>query len=99
VGERSSGKSLVLQAITQLPFYISDEMCNRFPTEVALHHSSEPTSVKFSIRSTLKNASNTTHFKKMEAWSPSILNDVDLDSADFEQKFADYQQEVWSYYG
>lgn len=34
VGDQSSGKSSVLQAITELPFPVKDGMCTRFPLEV-----------------------------------------------------------------
>ncbi|MCJ1354835.1 MAG: hypothetical protein MMC33_004825 [Icmadophila ericetorum] len=34
VGDQNTGKSSVLQAITQLPFPVNESMCTRFPTEV-----------------------------------------------------------------
>jgi Dynamin family len=36
VGEQSAGKSSVLQAVTEIPFPINDNMCTRFATEIVL---------------------------------------------------------------
>lgn len=36
VGEQSAGKSSVLQAVTEIPFLINDNMCTRFATEIVL---------------------------------------------------------------
>ncbi|CAD6444695.1 efc73118-0493-4721-8e7d-af57daba8c5e [Sclerotinia trifoliorum] len=41
IGDQSSGKSSVLQAITQLLFPVDDGLCTRFPTEVSLQRASE----------------------------------------------------------
>jgi hypothetical protein len=36
MGEQSTGKSSVLQAVTDIPFPIHDKMCTRFATEIVL---------------------------------------------------------------
>ncbi|THV45984.1 hypothetical protein BGAL_0430g00090 [Botrytis galanthina] len=41
IGDQSSGKSSVLQAITRLSFPVDDGLCTRFPTEVSLQRASE----------------------------------------------------------
>ncbi|KAJ8067433.1 hypothetical protein OCU04_004779 [Sclerotinia nivalis] len=41
IGDQSSGKSSVLQAITRLLFPVDDGLCTRFPTEVSLQRASE----------------------------------------------------------
>jgi Dynamin family len=50
VGDQSSGKSTVLQAITQLPFPVDDKLCTRFATEVALQRSAGPESITVQIK-------------------------------------------------
>jgi len=50
VGDQSSGKSSVLQAITKLPFPVDDKMCTRYATEVLLRRSTGPESLVFSIK-------------------------------------------------
>jgi GTPase SAR1 family protein len=51
VGDQSTGKSSVLQAITEIPFPIDDKMCTRFATEVVLKRTlpDHPTSIEVSI--------------------------------------------------
>ncbi|APA11567.1 hypothetical protein sscle_08g063370 [Sclerotinia sclerotiorum 1980 UF-70] len=41
IGDQSSGKSSVLQAITQLLFPVDDGLCTRFPTEVSLQRAAD----------------------------------------------------------
>jgi GTPase SAR1 family protein len=48
VGDQSSGKSSVLEAISELPFPRSSIRCTRFATQIKLRHSQE-TSLKVSI--------------------------------------------------
>ncbi|KAF2429753.1 hypothetical protein EJ08DRAFT_650206 [Tothia fuscella] len=48
VGDQSSGKSSVLEAITELPFPTSSIRCTRFATQIKLRHSAEST-LKMSI--------------------------------------------------
>lgn len=50
VGDQSSGKSSVLQAITRLPFPVDEKMCTRFATEVALQRSAGPESISVQIK-------------------------------------------------
>ncbi|CZR56073.1 uncharacterized protein PAC_05961 [Phialocephala subalpina] len=51
VGDQSTGKSSVLQAVTEIPFAINDDMCTRFATEIVLERSPPncPTEIKVSI--------------------------------------------------
>jgi hypothetical protein len=50
VGDQSTGKSSVLQAVTDIPFPIDDKMCTRFATEIVLRRTSdETTSIDISI--------------------------------------------------
>jgi RNase adaptor protein for sRNA GlmZ degradation len=51
VGDQSTGKSSVLQAVTEIPFSVNDNMCTRFATEIVLLRTSpnEPTSVDIRI--------------------------------------------------
>ncbi|KAB5577910.1 P-loop containing nucleoside triphosphate hydrolase protein [Coniochaeta sp. 2T2.1] len=51
VGDQSSGKSSVLEAISQLKFPSKDGICTRFATQLSLRRSSSPT-VKVYIEST-----------------------------------------------
>ncbi|KAH8663799.1 P-loop containing nucleoside triphosphate hydrolase protein [Ilyonectria robusta] len=41
VGDQSSGKSSVLEAISQIPFPVDKDLCTRFPTEVVQRKSPE----------------------------------------------------------
>jgi hypothetical protein len=41
-GEQSSGKSSVLQAVTDIPFAISEGMCTKFATEIVLRRNVAP---------------------------------------------------------
>lgn len=49
VGDQSSGKSSVLEAISHVKFPVKGDLCTRFATELVLRKSSEP-SVNVSIR-------------------------------------------------
>jgi hypothetical protein len=51
VGDQSTGKSSVLQAVTEIPFPVNDLMCTRFATEIVLQRTSsdQKTTVKFEI--------------------------------------------------
>ncbi|KAH7356790.1 P-loop containing nucleoside triphosphate hydrolase protein [Rhexocercosporidium sp. MPI-PUGE-AT-0058] len=50
VGDQNSGKSSVLQAITQLPFPVNENLCTRFATEVSLRRSPGPESIAVRIK-------------------------------------------------
>ncbi|KAH9223437.1 P-loop containing nucleoside triphosphate hydrolase protein [Leptodontidium sp. 2 PMI_412] len=52
VGDQNSGKSSVLQAITQLPFPVNDTVCTRFATEVSLRRSPGLESLELLIKRT-----------------------------------------------
>lgn len=51
VGDQSTGKSSVLEAVTEIPFSADDEMCTRFATEIVLRRSgpSESTVIEVNI--------------------------------------------------
>ena len=51
VGDQSTGKSSVLEAVTEIPFSVDDEMCTRFATEIVLRRSgpSESTVIEVNI--------------------------------------------------
>ncbi|KXX76061.1 Interferon-induced GTP-binding protein Mx [Madurella mycetomatis] len=49
VGDRSSGKSSVLEAISRVPFPVNGDLCTRFATELVFRRSTE-TSVTVSIQ-------------------------------------------------
>ncbi|KAE8449455.1 hypothetical protein EG329_008063 [Mollisiaceae sp. DMI_Dod_QoI] len=51
VGDQSTGKSSVLQAVTEIPFAINDKMCTRFATEIVLQRTSpgHPTEIEVRI--------------------------------------------------
>lgn len=51
VGDQSTGKSSVLQAVTELPFPTNDKMCTRFATEIVLRRTlpDTPTQIDISI--------------------------------------------------
>ena len=70
VGDQSTGKSSVLQAVTEIPFLIDDKMCTRFATEVVLKRTlpDYPTSIKISI---IPAPDDTPERKKiLGAWQP-----------------------------
>lgn len=50
IGDQSSGKSSVPQAITRLPFPVDDTLCTRFPTEVSLRRSAGAETISAEIR-------------------------------------------------
>ncbi|KAH8602167.1 dynamin GTPase-like protein [Bisporella sp. PMI_857] len=95
VGDQSSGKSSVLQAITRLPFPVSDKMCTRFPTEVSLHRDSGPTTMTISINIDKYESStiDDSHVERMQMWKPAPLSNIDLESSEFAQNFAEYLRE------
>jgi len=51
VGDQSTGKSSVLQAVTEIPFPVHDSMCTRFATEIVLERAPEndPITIDISI--------------------------------------------------
>ena len=51
VGDQNTGKSSVLQAITEISFPVEASMCTRFPIKISFRQtpSSDPSTVKASI--------------------------------------------------
>lgn len=97
VGDQSSGKSSVLQAITKLPFPVSDTMCTRFATEVALHRYPGPTSMKFTVKpsNTIHVNGRDVHHQRMRDWQPASLTNIDeLDEQTLAQQFSALLKEV-----
>lgn len=93
VGNQSSGKSSVLQAITRLPFPVSDKMCTRFPTEVSQQRSSGPTRMSFTIKP--DDAAPDFANRIMLAWRPSPLEDIEsMSEIEFSERFAQLLKEV-----
>ncbi|PVH84542.1 P-loop containing nucleoside triphosphate hydrolase protein [Cadophora sp. DSE1049] len=79
VGEQNTGKSSVLQAITQLPFPVDDTLCTRFATEVSLRRSPGPESL-------------TVQIKRPDSQEAEPLNDFEFTnpafgSSDFKRQF------------
>jgi hypothetical protein len=70
VGDQSTGKSSVLQAVTEIPFPVNDLMCTRFATEIVLQRTSsdQRTTVKFKI--TPASTESAERKEALEAWSP-----------------------------
>ncbi|KAI5456639.1 putative dynamin GTPase [Mariannaea sp. PMI_226] len=62
VGEQSSGKSSVLEAISRMRFPVSDGICTRFATELVLRHGKE-TRVDISVKFADPSKSSTTFQK------------------------------------
>lgn len=69
VGDQSTGKSSVLQAVTDIPFQVNDTMCTRFATEIDLRRTSdETTTVDFSI--VPSNDEKLERKRALAAWRP-----------------------------
>ncbi|KAN0092307.1 P-loop containing nucleoside triphosphate hydrolase protein [Hyaloscypha variabilis] len=71
VGEQSTGKSSVLQAVTEIPFPVDDNMCTRFATEIVLKRTQpgEKTRVDVIINPDEKNESDERKIA-LRAWRP-----------------------------
>ena len=48
-GDKSAGKSSILEGITGLPFPRQDGVCTKFPTEIILRHSEGEQAIRASI--------------------------------------------------
>ena len=70
VGDQSTGKSSVLQAVTDIPFPVNDQMCTVFATEITLQRTSpgEPTTVEISINPSADEPPE--RRKELLAWQP-----------------------------
>ncbi|KFY11918.1 hypothetical protein V491_06997 [Pseudogymnoascus sp. VKM F-3775] len=74
VGDQSTGKSSVLQAVTDIPFPVNDQMCTLFATEITLQRTSpgEPTAVEISIDPSADEPSE--RREELLAWQPKDFN-------------------------
>ncbi len=77
VGDQSSGKSSVLEALTNLPFPRDSSLCTRFATHITFRRAHE-TGVKVSI-SPYRNASEE-HRTACRAWTFDGLRSLDAAS-------------------
>lgn len=85
VGDQSSGKSSVLEGLTDLPFPRDSGLCTRFATQITFRRTFE-LMISVSIIPS-KNAS-LEHKQKIQAWGKSDLKDLDKKS------FGDIMNEV-----
>lgn len=71
VGDQSTGKSSVLQAVTEIPFAIDDKMCTKFATEIVLERTppNHPTEIEVSIMPDLEDTEERKH--ELLSWRPS----------------------------
>jgi hypothetical protein len=87
VGDQSTGKSSVLQAVTEIPFSIDGEMCTRFATEIVLRRTppNEPAKVDICI---IPDKEETSERKKiLETWQPDRPDPVHLDKITMQSIF------------
>jgi hypothetical protein len=66
VGNTSSGKSSLLQALTRLPFPVNPDLCTRFVTETTIGKCKERPGYTITVSSGSKRSSGTRHFDKKE---------------------------------
>ena len=77
VGDQSSGKSSVLETLTNLPFPRESGLCTRFATQITFRRSQE-TRVSVSVIPT-ENASEE-HKVKCRAWTANEIRSLDVES-------------------
>lgn len=70
-GDQSSGKSSVLEAITEIPFPRRENLCTRFATEIVLRHSSDSS---ISTKITPDKNRPAHELEKLRGFSKSIKN-------------------------
>lgn len=88
VGDQSTGKSSVLQAVTDIPFPINDEMCTRFATEIVLQRTSSDmgTKVKFEIIPATDESPD--RQKALKEWHPKgVDSNAELNKSTMEYVF------------
>ncbi|QPG94737.1 hypothetical protein C2857_006874 [Epichloe festucae Fl1] len=76
VGDKSSGKSSVLEAISRIPFPVKSGLCTRSPTELVLRTAAEP---RFAVRLRSQNGGRDAPFHKELATKddlPSIIEEA-----------------------
>ncbi|KAJ9130724.1 Interferon-induced GTP-binding protein Mx3 [Pleurostoma richardsiae] len=82
VGDQSSGKSSVLEALSRVRFPVDGDVCTRFATELVLRRASEPrvdVSIQFSDRTAGKRDSPQQPFRRTEFDTealPDIINEA-----------------------
>ncbi|KAE9366660.1 P-loop containing nucleoside triphosphate hydrolase protein [Stipitochalara longipes BDJ] len=97
VGDQSTGKSSVLQAVTEVPFPINDEMCTRFATEIVHKRTSaeQGTTVKFEIIPGNEVASP--RKEALSAWSPAGFDgNAELNKSTMESVFEQARDMIFS---
>ena len=87
VGHQSSGKSSVLEGLTELPFPRDSGLCTRFATQITFRRSSER---RFAASIIPAKDSPSEHQEKMRAWGKREMQSLDA------LAFADIMSEVGS---
>ena len=85
VGDQSSGKSSILEALTGMPFPRDSQLCTRFATQIAFRRSNESSINAFIIPS--KNSSPE-HTEKLKSWKKADIKTLKSSI------FADIMKEV-----
>jgi hypothetical protein len=85
VGDQSSGKSSVLEALTGLPFPRDSGLCTRFVTQIRFCRAPK---AAISVSIIPASGSSEEHVEACRAWAKSDLKDLDPDT------FADIMKEV-----
>ena len=76
VGDQSTGKSSVLQAVTEIPFSIDDNMCTRFATEIVLRRTPPNTETKVEIRIIPDPEETPERRKDLDLWRPELSDQL-----------------------
>jgi hypothetical protein len=98
VGDQSTGKSSVLQAVTEIPFPINDEMCTRFATEIVLQRttSDKGTTVKFEIIPSSDESSD--RQKALRDWHPKgVDSNAELNKLTMESVFLQVSSSMFQF--
>ncbi len=74
MGEQSTGKSSVLQAVTEIPFPIHDKMCTRFATEIVLRRTSPNTPTLIDVCIIPDDSETVERKKTLKEWRPEGLD-------------------------
>ena len=74
IGDQSSGKSSVLEGLTELPFPRESGLCTRFATHITFRRSPE-TRITISIHPA--NDASPEHVEKTKAWTKAGLQQLD----------------------
>ena len=93
VGDQSSGKSSVLEALTGLPFPRDSALCTRFPTQVTFKRS---TVRKTEVSVILSDIGANSDAEEVERFERQILRD--LDGAQFLEVLSDVRSAQYLIY-